>query len=266
MRPRASGSCGSAGKRDFGRRPRARRAGFCAISTLAIAALCGASFFPRPVDAIPALRQHPHKMPPGLPEVMSHLNETAKRLKTLSADLEYTKVTVVVDDKSTERGRLFYKKGKSPEVLIDFKEPDPKTILMRRNRAEMYLPKINEIQEYDLEKHAELVQQFLLLGFGTDSAELEAAYTVKLTGEENINGDMTSVLELTPRKESVAAQLSKVQLWISEESWLPVQQKFVEPSGDYLLTRYTKVEVNRLLPSSSFEIQAADGAKRVKMR
>ncbi len=212
------------------------------------------------------LRLHKHKVAPGLSEILSHMNETAKRLKTLSADLEYTKVTVLVDDKSTERGQLFYEKGKPPEVLIDFKTPDPKTILMKRNKAEMYLPKINEIQEYNLEKHSELVQQFLLLGFGTDAAELQKGYNMKLTGEEEINGDTTAVLELTPRKETVAAQLAKVQLWISEESWLPVQQKFFEPGGDYLLTRYTGVKVNRLLPPSTFEITTAKGAKRVKMR
>ena len=43
-----------------------------------------------------------------------------------------------------------------------------------------------------------------------------------------------------------------------------MQQKFIEPSGDYLLTRYTQVKVDRELSSSTFEIQAADGVKRVK--
>jgi outer membrane lipoprotein-sorting protein len=211
-------------------------------------------------------RLHKRKMPPDLSEILSHMDETSKHLKTLAADLEYTKVTVLVDDKSTERGQLFYEKGKPPEMLIDFKSPDAKTILLKRNKAEMYLPKINQIQEYNLEKHSELLQQFLLLGFGTDTAELEKAYSVKLTGEEDINGDTTAVLELTPRKESVTAQLAKVQLWISEESWLPVQQKFFEPGGDYLVTRYTGVKVNRQLPSSTFEIPTAKGAKHVKMR
>lgn len=206
------------------------------------------------------------KAAPTLSEVMSRLNETAKRLRTLSADLEYTKVTVVVDDKSTERGQIFYAKMRPPQLLINFTEPDRKVILMKKNEAEIYFPKINEIQEYDLEKHAELVQQFLLLGFGTDSADLEAAYTVKLAGEENVGGDTTAVLELTPRQANVATQLSKVQLWISEKSWLPVQQKFIEPSGDYLLTRYTQVQVNPPLSASTFEIRGAKGAKHVRMR
>jgi outer membrane lipoprotein-sorting protein len=203
------------------------------------------------------------KVPPDLQEILSHINETSKRLKTLSANLEYTKVTVVVNDKSTEVGQIFYGNGKPPEVLIDFKSPDPKTILLKKNKAEIYLPSVNEIQEYNLGQHRELVQQFLLLGFGTDTGDLQKSYALKLTGEEDIEGDSTAVLELTPRNASVSAQLAKVQLWISEESWLPVQQKFIEPGGDYLLTRYTAVKVNRELPSSKFEIDVK-GAKRVK--
>jgi outer membrane lipoprotein-sorting protein len=202
------------------------------------------------------------KASPDQREVLARMNDVSKHLKTLSCDLEYTKVTVVVDDKSTEIGQLYYRSGSSPELLIDFKRPDPKTILLKKTQAEIYLPKINEIDEYDLGKHRELVQQFLLLGFGTDTGELQKSYQVKLTGEEDISGGTTAVLDLTPRNPSVSAQLAKVQLWISEESWLPVQQKFIEPGGDYLITRYSAVKVNRELPASIFQIKAP-GAKRV---
>ena len=211
-------------------------------------------------------RTQKHKAPMDLSEVLSRMDETSRRLRTLSADLEYTKVTVVVDDRSTERGQIFYLKGKLPEVLIDFKTPDPKTILIKKNKAEIYLPKINQIQEYNLEKHSELVQQFLLLGFGTETSELEKSYVLKLVGEEDINGDTTAVLELIPRNQNVGAQLAKVQLWINEESGLPVQQKFFEAGGDYLVTRYTSVKINSRLPLSTFEIHAAKGAKRAKLQ
>ncbi|MBI1984397.1 MAG: hypothetical protein HYS61_09380, partial [Acidobacteria bacterium] len=82
---------------------------------------------------------------------------------------------------------------------------------------------------------------------------------------EVLDGDTTAIVELTPLKENVAAQLSKIHLWVSEESWLPVQQKFFQPGGDYFIARYTQVRVNRRLPSSTFEIPAAKDAKRVKM-
>jgi outer membrane lipoprotein-sorting protein len=214
-------------------------------------------------SGLAALPLRKNKAAPELREIIARMSDISKHLKTLSADLEYTKVTVVVNDRSTEIGQLYYENGKPPQVLIDFKRPDPKTILLKKNKAEIYLPKINEIDEYDLGEHRELVQQFLLLGFGTNTSDLQKAYEVKFTGEEDIAGDTTAVLSLTPRNRNVAAQLAKVQLWISEESWLPVQQKFVELGGDYLITRYSAVKVNRQLPASTFEIKAP-GAKRVR--
>jgi len=194
------------------------------------------------------------------------MDDAAKNLKTLSAALEYTKVTVLVDDKSTEWGQIFYHKSKGPEILINFQKPDAKTILFKKNKAEIYLPKINQIQEYDLGQHSGLVQQFLLLGFGTEAEALKKAYELKFLGEEELDGETTVLLELTPKRESVAAQLSKVHLWISEASWLPEQQKFFEASGDYAIARYSNVKVNRTLPSSTFRIRAPKDVKRVEMR
>jgi len=215
------------------------------------------------VSASPVLRKK--KPAPPLGEILKSMNDSAKHLRTVSANIDYTKVTVVVDDKSTEQGELFFRKGKPPEILLNFQKPDPKVILFRQKRAEIYLPKSNQIQEYDLEKHSGLVEQFLLLGFGTETGELEKSYSIKLTGEEVLEGDTTAVLELTPRREDISAQLTKIQLWISEESWIPVQQKFFEAGGDYLLTRYTAVKTNRVLPPKTFEIAAPAGVKRVKM-
>jgi outer membrane lipoprotein-sorting protein len=205
------------------------------------------------------------KGPADLWEVLSQMNEAAKRLKTVSANLEYTKVTVLVNDKSTETGQILYRKSKNPEIRIDVQKPDRKVILFKKNKAEIYLPKINQIQEYDLEQKSGLVQQFLLLGFGQETGELKKSYRVKYLKEEDLEGDTTALLELLPRKENIATQLAKIQIWISEESWLPVQQEFFESDGDYFIAHYTGVKVNRALPGSGFDLNPAPGAKRVKM-
>ena len=204
------------------------------------------------------------KLAPPLGEILARMNDSAKRLKTVQANIEYTKVTVVVNDKSTEYGELFFEKNNT-QILLNFEKPDPKIILFRKNKAEIYLPKINEVQEYNLEKQSGLVEQFLLLGFGKETGELEKSYSIKLNGEEVLDGDSTAILELTPRKENISAQLTKIQLWISEESWIPVQQKFFEAGGDYLITRYTAVKVNRPLHPSPFQNPFPRDAKRVKM-
>jgi outer membrane lipoprotein-sorting protein len=200
-----------------------------------------------------------------LAQVFSQMDESARRLKTLSANLEYTKVTVLVNDFSTDTGQMYFRNGKSPDILIDFKSPARKIILFKKDKVEIYQPKINQIQEFDLSKRSSLIQQFLTLGFGSNSRELQEIYEVKYLGEEQLDGVTTALLELTPRDQKLAAQLSKVQLWISEESWLPVQQKFFEAGGDYSIARYSAVKVNRNLPSSTFQIKPPKDVKRIKM-
>jgi outer membrane lipoprotein-sorting protein len=199
-----------------------------------------------------------------LGEVLSRMNDTAKHLKTVTADLDYTTVTVLVNDKSTESGKFYLRNPKNPEILIQFERPDPKTILFRHNRAEIYYPKMKRVEEYNLERQSGLVQKFLLLGFGTEATALKASYDVKLVGEEDLDGESAEVLELTPNQPDVSSQLSKIQLWVSEGSWLPIQQQFFQPGGDYLVARYMDVKVNRDVPSSTFRIEADPDSERVK--
>ena len=196
-----------------------------------------------------------------LTQILSDMNAESKKLATVSANLEYTKVTVLVDDKSTESGQLFLRKGKTMEIRINIQKPDQKILLFRKNKGEFYLPKINQIQEYDLEQKSALVQGFLVLGFGSDTNELKKSYSIKYLKEEDLQDDTTVLLELVPRKGNLAAQITKIQMWVSEESWLPLQQKFFESGGDYLIARYSGVKVNRPLPNSTFQLNPASGAK-----
>jgi len=208
------------------------------------------------------------KLPPDLSEILSRMDEAGKRLRTLSANLEYTKVTVLVNDKSTEQGHLFFRKGskgKGEEIRIEMQQPESKVILFKKNKAEIYLPKINQIQEYNLEQKTGLVEEFLLLGFGAETGDLTKSYNVKYLKEEELGGDTTAVLELIPRKQSIAAQLTKIQMWVSEDSWMPAQQQFFEPGGDYMIARFTAIKVNLKFPPSTFDLPPSAGAKIVKM-
>ncbi len=205
------------------------------------------------------------KHPGDLTQILDQMKEASKNLKTVSAILEYTKFTMLVNDKSTESGLFYFRKGKTPEICLDIQKPDTKILLLKKNKGEYYLPKIKQIQEYDLNQRSDVVQQILLLGFGTDPSDLKKAYDVKYLREEDLEGDTNVLLELVPRKGSVSSQFIKIQMWISEESWLPTQEKFFQPGGDYLVVRYSSVKKNRVLANSIFELNAPSDAKRVKM-
>jgi len=164
--------------------------GFLSIALLPAALSTGAVPLPRK-----------GKLSPDLTEILSRMNDAGKRLSTLSANLEYTNVTVLVNDKSTEEGRLFFSKNgksKGTEIRIELQQPESKIVLIKKNKAELYMPKINQIQEYNLEQKSDLMEGFLLLGFGTETGDLRKSYDVKYLKEEELGGDTTVVLELTP--------------------------------------------------------------------
>ncbi len=203
---------------------------------------------------------------PGQSVVLSRMDAAARAVRTVSAHLAYTTVTVLVNDRSTQNGVMYYHKGRRwPEVLIHFERPVVKVLLLKRNHAQIYYPAMNQLQEYSLEHHQNLLQQFLLLGFGSQSAELERAYHLRVVGQEELGGAKTSLLELVPLSPAVLAQLKKVDLWLSDQTWMPVQQQFFEASGDYLVARYSDLKVNQPVPSSVFKIQTKPGVDRVKM-
>lgn len=197
--------------------------------------------------------------------LVEQLNKAAENFQTLTANLQFTKVTVVVDDKSTESGRLFYNKDR--HILIEFLNPEPKEVLFTGNKAFLYYPKMSQIQEFDLDKHREVVEQFLLLGFGTKGDQLKDSYLITVLGETHLDGRAVLHLELTPKDARIRNQFfHKIHLWLDLAAWVPLQQKFFEVGGDYFLAHYTEIKKNISIPNNKVRLSAPRGTKRIKPR
>jgi outer membrane lipoprotein-sorting protein len=195
--------------------------------------------------------------------VLKQLDTQARDFHSLTADLERTKVTVVVNDKSTESGKIFVRRD--DKMRIELTLPDPRTILRDGDDFYIYNPKIHRVEEYNLGKKKSLVDQFLLLGFGTPGSELKKSYSIALQGEETLDGRKVVLLELLPKSDDVKNQLSKIQLWIDESTWLPAQQKFYETgSGDYFIIQYKNIARNVRITDAEFKPHWPHGTTRVK--
>jgi outer membrane lipoprotein-sorting protein len=169
---------------------------------------------------------------------------------------------VVVNDKSTETGSILVKDDK---MLLEMKAPDARTILRSGDNLYVYTPGLKRVEEYNLGQHRALVDQYLLLGFGMSGHELQKSYLVTLMGEPQIDDRKTAELELTPKSADARAQISKIQIWLDESSWLPVQQQFFETgSGDYFTVRYSKVVRNPNLSEAQFKPHWPKGTERIK--
>jgi outer membrane lipoprotein-sorting protein len=193
---------------------------------------------------------------------LRQLDEEAKGFHSLSADVERTKVTVVVNDKSTTNGSILVRGDK---MLLTMKPPDARTILRSGDNVSIYTPGLKRVEEYNIEKNRALVDQFLTLGLGTSGKELEKHYLVTLLGEPLLDDKKTVELELTPKSQEVRNQFSKIQIWLDESTWLPVQQQFYETgSGDYSIIRYSKIVRNPRIDESEFKPHWPKGTEKIK--
>jgi len=194
--------------------------------------------------------------------VLDQLDIAAKSFRSLSADVERTKVTVVVNDRSTSTGNILVRGDK---MLLELKVPDPRTILRTGDSLFIYTPGLKRVEEYNLGKKRALLDKFLLLGFGTEGKELRKAYLITLMGEDKLDDRKTVRLELTPKSDDVRNQISKIEIWLDEASWLAVQQQFYEAgSGDYSIVRYTKMVRNPPISESAFKPHWPKGTQHVK--
>jgi outer membrane lipoprotein-sorting protein len=201
----------------------------------------------------------------NLDYVLSMMDRSAQDFRSLTAAIEHVKYTAVVKDTSTEAGEIFVRKDS--KMRIDFQSPDPRTIIRNGDNLYIYTPKINRVEEYNIGKNRAMADQYLALGLGVRTDGLRKNYAITLDGEEELEGHKAAVLELVPKSDDVRKQISKIQMWVDESSWLPVQQKFFETdSGDYFISHYTKVMKNLKLGDGKFKPDWPKGTKIEKPR
>jgi outer membrane lipoprotein-sorting protein len=182
-----------------------------------------------------------------LQATFARMDQAAASFKGLSADLTQVSHNALLNADEALTGTMAVRRPKPHELraVVDIRKPDAKKVLLTRHRVEMYYPKNNTVQIIDLDrKDSHLIDQYFLLGFGSNSAELRNSYKMELGGPETVSGQKTVHLLLTPKSADVLAQLTKVELWISDTLGIAVQQKFWEPGGDYTLATYTNVKLN----------------------
>jgi len=181
-----------------------------------------------------------------LKDILARMDEASQTFKGVSADMQRMVYTKVIDDHYTESGTLKMQRQKdgSTRALIEVTgQNDAKTIFFAGSTFRIFYPKLKLYQDYDVGRSSDVVNQYLLLGFGSSGNELTKNYEVSSAGVETIAGQETTKLELIPKSSKVKERFTKIDIWIAKGFSYPLQEKFFQPSGDYFTTQYSNVKL-----------------------
>ena len=193
---------------------------------------------------------------PGLESVLEKMDRRGGKLRSMSARIIQRKWTDILEEfDKEERGEFhFLRENEAIRLRRDITEPGLSTLLINDGKGIFYQPLLKQANRYDLGARKDRAE-FLLLGFTSRKEALREAYSIRWLGPEMVGDREAFALELTPRSDKVSAFFSRIVIWVDGRLWVPIQQKLVEPTRDYLLIRFEDVRLNLDLPASRFELE-----------
>ena len=200
--------------------------------------------------------QAPAQSDASLERVLTEMDTAAKDFHSLQAAFVWDQYTKVVKDTDTSKGSVYFQReGNGIKMSADITDPSPKTVLFADGEVKMFEPKIDRVTLYKTGKNRAEVESFLVLGFGGRGHDLRKSYDVKYLGKETLDGIETEQLELVPKSDKARNQFSQILLWIDGKTGVSIQQKLLQPSGDYRLAKYSKILINQKLPDGVFKLK-----------
>ena len=200
----------------------------------------------------------------SLSDVLARMDRAAAEFKTFTAKVKQTEFTAILDETTTKDGVVRLKRSGSVTVArMEFLEPDPSVMHISGRTIQVFYPKANTVQIYDAGKNANMVAQFLVLGFGTSQKELQKSYDIKLGGADRVGNVSATRLELTPKAKEIKEVAARIDLWIPDGQGSPIQERVTKPSKDYSLYTYSEPRLNAALPDADFTLTLPAGVKKI---
>ena len=192
-------------------------------------------------------------------QILAKLDEKAKVFKSLQAEVEHQKLTLgrlTVPDKGTF---VMEPSKAAPKAMWDITTPTPMRRLLDDGNARQYNVGDNVYQDFKFDPKSERLA-YLMLGFGTPAATIKKGYKAEAKGRETLKSVNTVVLELTSLNQ--AEEISAIRLWMDPQTWTPVQTRIFQGERVYDDFRYSKVQLNKSVPGSAFDLKMKPGAKK----
>ncbi len=185
---------------------------------------------------------------PDAASVLQALEREGRKLLSMRADFEQTKLFLALDERETLRGRVALQVP--GRLRWDYLTPQPSAMVIKDGRFARYFPQTRQVVRGSSGKG----EADLLVGFGPGSQGLGKKYEVSLVGQEQVGGRSTHVLDLKPRP-GQGGLFAEIRLWVDQLRFVPVQTRLTEPTRDHTTVRFDNVEINPKLSGDAFDLK-----------
>ena len=196
-----------------------------------------------------------------LQRVLAQMENVGKSFRSFAAKFSQKKYTAVLGEFDTpETGEFYYARAKDGSALLrqEVSKPGRRILTIKDGIATIHQPAIKQAQIANLGVNKNKAE-YLALGIGQSPKKLQEAFDITYQGKDSVNGIPCSVLLLRPKDPKTAALFSSITLWIKSSNGIPIQQKLLEPSGDYLLVNFSEEKLNVRIPEAKFEQKLPEG-------
>src|SRR5215467_8269456 len=114
---------------------------------------------PKPVQTAAAAATAPGG---NLESVLATMNQTSTGFKSAQGDFEFEHYQKLVDEKDTQKGRIYFRKNKNGvDAAFDIEGPAPKQVVYTDGKLRIFEKKINQVTERPVGKNKQDVEAFL---------------------------------------------------------------------------------------------------------
>jgi len=203
-------------------------------------------------------RADANAQPQLLTGILNKMEKAHQNLKSLKAEMVLQKTNTQLGVTDSEYAQLLYKPGttKSKQKLrIDYTKPSRDIIAVDGDNFVFYQPRINQAFKGLASKLSKGKQggfaQFITIALSGSLKSASGKYNVSSVKDEAVNGVMTSVLRLTPKSSD---QYTSIDLWINQQSGLPVQFCGTERNSDLTTVTLKDLQLNANVPDTAFAV------------
>ncbi len=194
----------------------------------------------------------------SLEEILEKVENANARLKTMDADIKYSRVISLLDSEEVSNGYLQYKKPK--KLNLNFFPPRNEINIIDGAYIWIYHLKEKQVEKYEISGDTDSPQgmDIFSLGYEYTTEKVKENYNITLLDDISTKEEALYHIELIP-KGTFDSEYDRILLWIREGLWLPIQYQMFESDGEIINTiEITNIQINPDIPDEIFVLDLPD--------